>query len=125
MEAVQKLAIQYHAQEKFNPEPTRTMFIARDRSYHGATLSALGLSGHKSRRELFESVLPKNTKFISPCNPYRDVKDGITREEYVEQLAQELEDKILEIGPQAVAGFVAEPVVGAVRDIETHLFDTS
>jgi adenosylmethionine-8-amino-7-oxononanoate aminotransferase len=122
---VQKLAIQYHIQEKFNPEPTRTMFIARYRSYHGATLSALGLSGHKSRRELFEPVLPKNTRFISPCNSYHNLKDGMTQEEYVEQLARELEDKILELGPQNVAGFVAEPVVGAVSNSETRLSNAS
>jgi E3 ubiquitin-protein ligase TRIP12 len=49
----------------------------------------------------------------------------MTQEEYIEQLAQELEDKILEMGPQNVAGFVAEPVVGAVSNVRTHLFIAS
>lgn len=35
-------------------------------------------------------------------------------EEYVEAKAKELEEKIEELGPQSVAAFVAEPVVGAV-----------
>jgi len=113
-EAAKKAAIQYHTREKLKPESGRTMFIARERSYHGATLGALGSSGHKSRREIFETNLPKDTAFISACNPYRDLKQGMTNDEYVEQLAQELEDRILEIGADKVAGFIAEPVVGAV-----------
>ncbi|EAT90232.2 hypothetical protein HBI56_046540 [Parastagonospora nodorum] len=112
-EAAKKAAIQYHTREKLKPELGRTMFIARERSYHGATLGALGSSGHKSRREIFEPNLPKDTTFISACNPYRDMRQGMTNEEYVQELAQELEDRILEIGADKVAGFIAEPVVGA------------
>jgi adenosylmethionine-8-amino-7-oxononanoate aminotransferase len=113
-EAVYKATVQDHTKEKRNPEPDRTLFIARERSYHGATLGALGLSGHLTRREIFKPVLPINTSFISACNPYRDLKDGLTVEEYVHQLAEELENKILELGDKRVAGFIMEPVVGAV-----------
>jgi adenosylmethionine-8-amino-7-oxononanoate aminotransferase len=94
IEAAQKLAIQYHAQEKPKSETSRIMFIARDRSYHGATMGALAVSGHTSRREIFKPVLSKNTNFFSPCNPYRDLKEGMTNDQYVQQLAQELDDKI-------------------------------
>jgi adenosylmethionine-8-amino-7-oxononanoate aminotransferase len=121
IEAFQKLSLQYHAKEKPNPEKSRTIFIARERSYHGATLNALGVSGYISRRQIFEPVLPKNMEFISACNPYRDMTDGMTTQQYIEKLAKELEDKILELGPENVAGYLFEPVVGAVSNCRSTL----
>ncbi|KAJ8106593.1 hypothetical protein OPT61_g9433 [Boeremia exigua] len=112
-EAAYKLALQYHATEKANPEPTRRYFIARDRSYHGATLGALDMGGHKARRELYESALPRNTYHISPCYSYRSLKTGESVVEYVTRLKNELEQKILKLGPKNVAAFLCEPVVGA------------
>lgn len=113
-EAAYKLALQYHAREKVDPEPTRTLFIARDRSYHGATLGALDMSGHKARRELYESALPRNTHHISPCYSYRGLQSGESKLEYVARLKNELEQKIKGLGPKNVAAFICEPVVGAV-----------
>ncbi|XPS75608.1 hypothetical protein M3J09_007683 [Ascochyta lentis] len=112
-EAAYKLAVQYHAKEKVNPEPTRTLFIARDRSYHGATLGALDISGHKGRRELYEPALPHNAHHISPCYSYRGLQSGETVVEYVTRLKNELEQKIKDLGPKNVAAFICEPVVGA------------
>ncbi|KAJ4983278.1 aminotransferase [Stagonosporopsis vannaccii] len=112
-EAACKVALQYHATEKANPEPTRTIFIARERSYHGTTLGALDMGGHKARRELFERVLPHNTSHISPCYSYRALKTGESVTEYVAHLKNELEQKIKYHGPKNVAAFICEPVVGA------------
>lgn len=113
-EAAYKVALQYHATEKANPEPTRTLFIARDRSYHGTTLAALDMGGHKARRELFERVLPRNTHHISPCYSFRALKTGDSVAEYVTRLKNELEQKIKDLDPKRVAAFICEPVVGAV-----------
>jgi adenosylmethionine-8-amino-7-oxononanoate aminotransferase len=113
-EAACKLSIQYHAKEKMYPEPTRTQFIARDRSYHGATLGALALSGHKARKEVYQSVLPRHVSRIAPCYPYRDQEARETDAEYLFRLKDGLRQKILELGPTNVAGFIVEPVVGAV-----------
>lgn len=113
-EAAYKLAVQYHATEKKNPEPSRTIFIARDRSYHGTTLATLDMGKHKARRELWEDVMPHNTHHISPCYSYRSLKTGESVTEYVTRLKDELEQKILSLGPKNVAAFLCEPVVGAV-----------
>jgi adenosylmethionine-8-amino-7-oxononanoate aminotransferase len=112
-EAAYKLAVQYHAREKANPEPTRTLFIARDRSYHGATLGSLDISGHKARRELYEPALPRNAHHVSPCYSYRGLRTGEAVSEYVTRLKNELEQKIKDLGPTNVAAFICEPVVGA------------
>ena len=113
-EAAYKIALQYHATEKPNPESTRTLFIARDRSYHGSTLGALDMGGHKARRELYERVLPRNTHHVSPCYAYRGLQTGESTAEYVRRLKNELEQKIKDLGPKNVAAFICEPVVGAV-----------
>lgn len=51
--------------------------------------------------------------FVSACNPYRD-RSGRSDEEYVKDKADELERMFQEVGPDQVAAFIAEPVVGAV-----------
>ncbi|KAF1833108.1 PLP-dependent transferase [Decorospora gaudefroyi] len=112
-EAGQKLTVQYHAKEKSNPQPSRTKFIARKQSYHGATLGALDLSGHEARKTLYRGILANNMHLLPPCNPYRNRSGGQTDEEYVQERKAELVEKITELGPETVAGFILEPVVGA------------
>ena len=51
---------------------------------------------------------------VSDCNAYRGMSEGQTVEEYVAELAEELDAKFREMGPETVCAFVAEPVVGAV-----------
>ena len=55
VEAALKLARQYHMEKKPS-EPERTHFIARQQSYHGTTLGALGVGGHVARRGIYEPV---------------------------------------------------------------------
>ncbi|KAF2103837.1 PLP-dependent transferase [Rhizodiscina lignyota] len=113
MEAALKLSRQYWL-ESVPPQPQRVRFIARRESYHGITLGALGVSGHVTRRALYEPLLNKNISHVSPCNAYRGMKDGETEAQYVERLAKELDDELQRVGPDTVCAFIAEPVVGAV-----------
>ena len=50
---------------------------------------------------------------IAPCYAYRDQRDGETELEYGQRVADELEAKLIELGPDTVIAFIAEPVVGA------------
>jgi adenosylmethionine-8-amino-7-oxononanoate aminotransferase len=109
VEASIKLARQYHIEKG---EPSRTRVIARLQSYHGNTLGALGAGGNMWRREPFAPLMVE-TSHISPCYPYRGLHEGESEEEYGLRVANELEQKILELGPQQVMAFLAEPVVGA------------
>lgn len=108
-ETTLKLARQYHVA---NGETGRTIFIARHQSYHGATLGALSMSGNPGRRAPYEPILPRQT-FIEPCYPYRLRRDGESAEDYGLRAANALEAAILDAGPDRVAAFIAEPVVGA------------
>ena len=108
-EAALKLSRQYFVE---CGEPERRRFIARKQSYHGNTLGALGVGGNEWRRRMFAPLL-KQGHYISPCFEYRDRQADETAEQYGLRVANELEAKILELGPESVAGFIAETVVGA------------
>ena len=109
MEAALKLARQYFVEIG---EPDRRHFIARRQSYHGNTLGALAVGGNAWRRRPFEPLLIE-THHIAPCYAYRDRRVEESDEDYGRRVADELEATILELGPETVIGFVAEPVVGA------------
>ncbi len=109
IEAALKLSRQYFIEIG---EPDRHLFIARRQSYHGNTLGALSVGGNEWRRANFAPIMmPGN--HIAPCFEYREKGDDETMAEYGLRAANELEAKILELGPENVAGFIAETVVGA------------
>lgn len=109
VESALKLARQYVLEKG---ETKRRHVIARRQSYHGNTLGALATGGNLWRREPFSPLLME-THHISPCYAYRGQNPDETSFDYGQRVAQELEDKILELGPQEVMAFVAEPIVGA------------
>ena len=109
IEAALKLTRQYFVEKG---DVDRHLFIARRQSYHGNTLGALAVGGNEWRRAHFAALMvPGN--HIAPCFEYRERSDEETAEDYGRRAANELEEKILELGPANVAGFVAETVVGA------------
>ncbi|MDX1710481.1 MAG: aspartate aminotransferase family protein [Rhodovibrionaceae bacterium] len=93
-------------------QPKRHRFIARQQSYHGNTLGALAVGGNPGRRAIFEPILMK-THHVSPCFAYRERGEDESDEQYTDRLAKELDDTIESLGPETVAAFVAETVVGA------------
>lgn len=109
IEAALKLSRQYFVE---SGQAERHLFIARRQSYHGNTLGALAVGGNEWRREPFRPMLVTG-HHIAPCFEYRERERTETLAEYGERVAAELEAKILELGPEKVAGFLAETVVGA------------
>jgi adenosylmethionine-8-amino-7-oxononanoate aminotransferase len=109
MEAALKLARQYFVEKG---QTQRRHFIARRQSYHGNTLGALAIGGNAWRREPFLPILIE-AHHVSPCFAYREQRADETEEAFAQRLADELEAKILELGADTVAAFVAETVVGA------------
>jgi len=109
IEAALKLARQYFVEKG---EPARRHFIARRQSYHGNTLGALAIGGNAWRREPFLPLLIE-AHHVSPCYAYREQRAHETESDFAQRLADELEQKILELGADTVAAFVAETVVGA------------
>ena len=109
VEAALKMARQYFVEKG---EPKRRHIVARKQSYHGNTLGALATGGNEWRRAQFAPLLIE-THHIDPCYAYRYQQPGESAEEYGLRAANLLEQKLLELGPDEVIAFVAEPVVGA------------
>ena len=109
IETALKIARQYFLEVG---QPERRHFIARRQSYHGNTLGALSVGGNQWRREPFDPILMPATH-IAPCYPYRDRQDDESEAAYGERVADELDAAIQSLGPDSVAAFVAETVVGA------------
>ena len=112
VESALKIALQHFAARGLR---TKRRFIARRRSWHGNTLGALSVSDFAERRRAFEGSLLDVT-FVSAANAYR-MPDGVTRETLVGYLAAELEHAILSVGPERVAAFIFEPIVGAAGGV--------
>jgi adenosylmethionine-8-amino-7-oxononanoate aminotransferase len=109
MEAALKMARQYFLEIG---QPQRTRFISRRQSYHGNTLGALAVGGNLARREPYAPML-MDVSLIAPCFAYHFKRDDETEEQYGRRVADELEAEVLRLGPETVAGFTAETVVGA------------
>ena len=109
VETALKLARQYFVEIG---QPSRTKFIARKQSYHGNTLGALAVGGNEWRRRQFAPLLIDVIR-VSACNEYRDRRADETQQQYTERLLSELEQAIIEVGPDTIIGFCAETVVGA------------
>ena len=110
VEAALKLAVQYHAERG---RPGKNRIVARWQSYHGNTLGALSAGGNRGRRAQFASLLLPDVSHIGECNAYRGQRAGESAEAYGLRMADELEAEIQRVGPDRVAAFIAEPVVGA------------
>ncbi|KJZ10337.1 hypothetical protein OA92_14380 [Marinomonas sp. SBI22] len=109
VESALKLARQYFVEKG---ELQRSRFISRKQSYHGNTLGALSVGGNALRREPFSPLLMP-VEHISACFAYHGQTASETAFEYGQRMANELEERLLEVGPETVIAFIAEPVVGA------------
>jgi adenosylmethionine-8-amino-7-oxononanoate aminotransferase len=109
IEAALKLARQYHLERG---DSRRTRFIARRLGYHGNTLGALAAGGSVWRRAPYAPMLI-DVPLVEPCFEYRFAEPGETPEDYGRRAADSLEQEIVRLGPETVAAFIAETVVGA------------
>lgn len=88
-------------------------FISREQSYHGSTADALAL-GERPNLEFFRSMLSPFRARIPMHHPLYLKKENETLDEYAKRSAKELEDKIIEIGPEKVCAFVGETIMGGL-----------
>ncbi|MGK2741756.1 aspartate aminotransferase family protein [Tepidicaulis sp. LMO-SS28] len=92
-------------------KPEKKVFISRKQAYHGVTMTAASLSGISAMHPQAGLPLPNHVHIDHPdWYGYGGESDP---EEFGVRIAQKLEEKILELGAENVAAFVAEPVQGA------------
>ncbi|MGE5546978.1 MAG: aspartate aminotransferase family protein [Solirubrobacterales bacterium] len=92
--------------------PAKKKIIARERAYHGVTVATGSLTGLVNNQRSFD--LPIDGILHTGCPHYwRYGEAGESEEQFATRRAEELEKLILAEGPDTVAAFFAEPVMGA------------
>jgi len=92
--------------------PDKKKIISRIKAYHGVTIASASLTGLPNNHIDFD--LPIARVLHTGCpHYYRFGQDGESEEDFATRLAAELEELILREGPDTVAAFIAEPVMGA------------
>jgi L-2,4-diaminobutyrate transaminase len=92
--------------------PEKKKIIARDRGYHGVSVMSAGLTGLPGLHTDFDLPLPMVRHTTAPHRLW-EAEPGATDEAFAQKLADDLEALILAEGPETVAAFIAEPVMGA------------
>jgi putrescine aminotransferase len=93
-------------------EPKRRIIISRRNAYHGSTITAASMGGMAL---MHSQLYPPYEGFRHVMEPYwyGNSEPGETPEAFGLRAAQAIEDEILAVGPENVAAFVGEPVMGA------------
>jgi len=92
--------------------PEKKKIISRIKGYHGVTVASASLTGLPYNHRDFDLPI-KNILHTSCPHHYRFGKDGESEEDFATRMAAELEQMILDEGPDTVAAFIGEPVMGA------------
>lgn len=93
--------------------PDKKKIIGRKRAYHGVSIAAGHLTALEYTRGGFDLPMLDRFRALTTPSHYRDGQPGESEEQFATRLARELEDLILAEGPETVAAFFAEPVMGA------------
>ena len=92
--------------------PNKKKVIAREKAYHGTTIAAASLTGLPANHGGFDLPIPGIVRAGCPHH-YRFGLAGESEEAFATRLAEELDAQIQAEGPDTVAAFFAEPVMGA------------
>ncbi len=93
-------------------EPSRKKIISRKRGYHGVTIASASLTGLPYNHASFDLPLPG--VLHTGCPHYlKEAHPGESEDAFTTRLANELEELILAEGPETIAAFFGEPVMGA------------
>ncbi len=92
--------------------PDKKKIIARIKGYHGVTIVSASMTGLPYNHKDFDLPVDR-IKHTSTPHFWKNAHEGETEVQYSARLASDLEAMILDEGPDTVAAFIAEPVMGA------------
>jgi putrescine aminotransferase len=93
-------------------QPQKNIVIGRHNGYHGSTVAGASLGGMKGMHKQGGLPIP-DIHHIDPPFWFADGGD-LSPDEYGLLAARRLEQKIIELGPERVAAFIGEPIMGAI-----------
>ncbi|WP_290788118.1 aminotransferase [Halomonas sp.] len=93
--------------------PLKKKVISRQRGYHGSGLATGSLTGLKAFHDQFDLPMAGILHTEAPYYYHRAAEqEGMTEREFSAHCARKLEEMILAEGPETVAAFIGEPVLG-------------
>jgi len=92
-------------------KPEKKVIISRVNGYHGSTVAGASLGGMSGMHEQGDLPIPGIVHIAQPY--WFDEGGDMTPDEFGVWAAEQLEKKILEVGEDNVAAFIAEPIQGA------------
>ena len=95
-------------------KPEKRKIITRERAYHGVTVAAGSLTSLPANLAHFDAPL-EALGILRTDHPhyYRGAQGDETEAQFVDRITHNLEQLILEQGPETIAAFIAEPITGA------------
>lgn len=92
--------------------PRKKKFLARRRAYHGITVASGSLTGLPNNHRDFDlPAIP--VRHLTCPHFYREGRPGESEAQFTARLLAEAEAVILEEGPETIAAFIGEPLMGA------------
>lgn len=116
VETALRLARQYH---KIKGEPGRVKYLSLKKGYHGTHMGGASVNGNANFRSAYEPLLPGCHHIPAPYT-YRNPFNETDPARLAQLCLQALEDEIAFQGPQTIAAFIMEPVLGAGGVIPPH-----
>ncbi|MEX0760452.1 MAG: aminotransferase class III-fold pyridoxal phosphate-dependent enzyme, partial [Tistlia sp.] len=95
----------------YRGRPEKKIILSRGGAYHGSTFLSASCSGKERDRNFFDFATDRVVHLSAP-HPYRR-PEGMSVEGFCDFLLEEMEAKILELGPERVAAFIAEPILAS------------
>jgi 4-aminobutyrate--pyruvate transaminase len=92
--------------------PKKKKFLSRHKAYHGITVASGSLTGLPSNHRDFDlPAIP--VRHLTCPHFYREGRAGESEAQFTQRLLAEAEAVILEEGPETIAAFIGEPLMGA------------
>jgi 4-aminobutyrate--pyruvate transaminase len=92
--------------------PQKKKILSRSKAYHGVTVATASLTGLPNNHRDFDLPIA-NILHVECPHWYRFAQPSESEEAFATRLAESLEQRILTEGPETVAAFIAEPIMGA------------
>lgn len=105
--ALKLVAYYHHATGR----PGKRRIIARRHGYHGTTIATAAITGIDDYHTHF-NLPTSDVLVVDAPHHWRAALPGETEEAYASRLADQVERTIVQAGPETVAAFIAEPVMG-------------
>ncbi|RFC68051.1 MULTISPECIES: aspartate aminotransferase family protein [Mesorhizobium] len=93
-------------------KPEKNRIISRKNAYHGSTVAGTSLGGMEGMHGQLGGAVPNIVHVMMPY-AFELALPGESDHDFGLRAAKSIEDAILEAGPDKVAAFIGEPVMGA------------